>query len=56
MSVGRAFLMSRLDVSVGRAFRMSRLDISAVSIFASCVDHIEMMSHSSYHVLNKDKC
>ena len=38
MSVGRAFLMSRSDVSVGRAFMTSRSDVSAVSIFASCVD------------------
>ena len=43
MSVGRAFLMSRSNVSVGCAFLMSRSDVSAVSIFASCVDQIEMI-------------
>ena len=56
MSAGCAFLMSSSDVSAGHAFLSSRLDISAGSIFTSCVDQIEMMSHSSHHVLIRCKC
>ena len=56
VSAGCASLTSRSDVSAGHAFLTSRSDVSAVSIFASCVDQIEMMSHSSYHVLIRYKC